>query len=320
MGEHHDFRDLSRWIRLFGYFLLLIGLAAVVIAPLEIYTFYLFSEGGKFHYEGFGFGSFMSGNITIQIIGYYAIAFICLPLGYGHVRLQQWSRKVTLTLLGDWMIFGLPLSMIMFLMLVTSKDPPLSALPFLIIGFILIYPVIPIMLIRLYRHRNIQLSFRERTPICDWIDQFSEPTLILVSLIILITLALHVPLLFNGIFPTFGKFAFELQGYLLLDLSILFLASMVWGMMKGKQWAWWGTLTYLLLMTVSATISFLSVDPMTILENMKLPAFEQDILQNVPVQGYHLALIIGLPLLITLIFQVSSRKYYGICNLSENHS
>jgi hypothetical protein len=95
MGENHDFRDLSKWIKILGYLFFLVGVAAVVIAPLEIYTFYLFSEGGKFHYEGFGFGSFMFGNIAIQIFGYYAIALICIPLGYGHLRLQQWSRKVT---------------------------------------------------------------------------------------------------------------------------------------------------------------------------------------------------------------------------------
>ena len=39
-----------------------------------MYCFYLFSEGGRFHYEGFGFGSFMFGNIASQIVGYYLIA------------------------------------------------------------------------------------------------------------------------------------------------------------------------------------------------------------------------------------------------------
>jgi hypothetical protein len=273
-----------------------------------------------FYYDGFGFGSFMFGNIAIQVIGYYAIAVICIPLGYGHLRLQHWSRKVTLTLLWDWMIFGLPLSIIIFLMLVTSKDPPLSALPFLIISFTLVYPILPILLIRLYRHRNMQMSYLERTPVCDWIDQFSQPTLILASLIVLIIMALHVPLLFNGIFPLFGKFAFKLQGYFLLDLSILFLACMLWGMMKGKQWAWWGTLIYLLLMTASTTISFLSVNPVTILENLNFPAYEQEILRNVPVQGYHLALMIDLPMLITLTYKILSKKYFSISNSKENRS
>jgi hypothetical protein len=318
MHVHNDFRDLSKWIKRIGLLLILLGVAAAAIAPLEIYTFYLFSEGGKFHYEGFGFGSFMFGNITIQVIGYYAIAFLCILLGYGHLRLQQWSRKVTLTLLWDWMIFGFPLSIIFFLMLVTSKDPDPNALPFLLIGFFLMYPIMPILFIKFYRHRNIQYSFQEQSPGWEWIDQLSEPTLILTSLVISIILALQVPLLFNGIFPLFGRFAFELEGFLLLDLSILFLGCMLWGIVRLKKWAWWGNLIYLLLMLISATTTFLSVDPTSILEDLKLPAFEMEIFKNVPLQGYHFALMLGLPLLITLIFQIASRKDYSMDDLKDN--
>jgi hypothetical protein len=42
----------------------------------------LFSEGGSFSYEGFGFGSFMFGNIASQVIGYYLIAAVLIVVGY----------------------------------------------------------------------------------------------------------------------------------------------------------------------------------------------------------------------------------------------
>jgi hypothetical protein len=296
----------------------MVGGAAAIIAPVEIHTFTLFSEGGKFHYEGFGFGSFMFANIAIQVAGYYAIAFVCIPLGYGHLKLQPWSGKVTLTLLWDWMILGFPLSIILFLMLLSSKDLPQSSLPFLVLGFILAYPVLPILFIRLYRHRHMRLSFQEQSAGSDWSAQFSISDLILINLVIFIILALHVPLLFNGIFPLFTKFAYGLQGFLLLDFSILFQTCMLWGLVKGKKWAWWGTLVYMLLLTISATISFLSTEPMAILANMRFPESELEILQNVPVQGYHLALMINLPLWITVLFQVLSRKDYHTRDLKEN--
>ena len=107
------------------------------IGPLEMYCFYLFSEGGRFHYEGFGFGSFMFANIAAQIVGYYLIALVAIPLGYGHVkrlrwartlsltngassrvRIQEgyghvkrlrWARTLSLTLLGFWLVAGIPL-------------------------------------------------------------------------------------------------------------------------------------------------------------------------------------------------------------------
>jgi hypothetical protein len=61
--------------------------------PLEMYCFYLFSEGGHFYYEGFGFGSFMFGNIASQIIGYCLIAAVCVPLGYGHLATRRCSTS-----------------------------------------------------------------------------------------------------------------------------------------------------------------------------------------------------------------------------------
>ncbi|MGD8586976.1 MAG: hypothetical protein PVJ75_16615, partial [Chloroflexota bacterium] len=74
--------------RLGGLLLLLAGLAGLFIAPMEIPVYSQFEAGGRFTYEGFGFGSLMFGNITVQIAGYYFIALICIPLGYGHLRLQ----------------------------------------------------------------------------------------------------------------------------------------------------------------------------------------------------------------------------------------
>ncbi len=50
-----DHRDRTQILVAIGVFLLLIGLAAALLGPLEMYCFYLFSEGGRFHYEGFGF-------------------------------------------------------------------------------------------------------------------------------------------------------------------------------------------------------------------------------------------------------------------------
>jgi hypothetical protein len=77
----------------------LAGACAALIGPVELYTFYLFTAGGRFHYEGFGFGSLMFGNIAIQTAGYYLIALVCIPLGYGHLRSHDWSRKIALALI-----------------------------------------------------------------------------------------------------------------------------------------------------------------------------------------------------------------------------
>jgi len=71
-----------------GALLLVVGSVAAVMGPLETHCFSLFSESGRFHYPGYGYGSFMFGNIACQIAGYYLIALILIPLGYGHLMLH----------------------------------------------------------------------------------------------------------------------------------------------------------------------------------------------------------------------------------------
>ena len=57
-----EYKDRKTVIVLIGVFFLSVGILAAFLGPLEIYVFYWFSEGGRFYYPGFGFGSFMFGT------------------------------------------------------------------------------------------------------------------------------------------------------------------------------------------------------------------------------------------------------------------
>jgi hypothetical protein len=121
-----DYKDRSLILTLIGALLLLFGVGAAFLGPLEMYTFYFFSDGGRFHYPGFGFGSFMFGNIATQIMGYYTIALLAIPLAYGHLKARRWARTLSVTLLWFWLVVGLPLVIIFFLILVSSKELSLA--------------------------------------------------------------------------------------------------------------------------------------------------------------------------------------------------
>ena len=126
------------------------------LGPLEMYCFYLFSEGGRFHYEGFGFGSFMFGNIASQIIGYYLIALMFIPLGYGHLKMWRWVRTLSLTLLWSWLVVGAPLIVVVFFILAGSKNLslPVALIALFFLG--LSYFVFPGLLIRFYQGKNVR--------------------------------------------------------------------------------------------------------------------------------------------------------------------
>ncbi len=78
-------------LKIIGFALILVGLVAAFYGPLEIFVFYLFSEGGRFHYDGFGVGSIWFAALVVQNIGYYVIAAICIPIGIGHLKLRRWA-------------------------------------------------------------------------------------------------------------------------------------------------------------------------------------------------------------------------------------
>ncbi|MGD2078603.1 MAG: hypothetical protein PVH18_09485 [Chloroflexota bacterium] len=312
MNESKDIVNLGLIFRLAGVLLLLAGLAGLFIAPMEIQVYSQFEEGGRHAYEGFGFGSLMFANITVQIAGYYFIALTCIPLGYGHLRLRRWVRPAGETLLTDWLVLGLPLTLIAFLMLLTAKDIPSSALPLLIAIFLLLYPLLPGGLLLFYRSDGVRTLFEQDGSGPAALEEKPLAHLVLGSLLAFFALFLHLPLLFNGAFPLFGRYLFDLNGLLATQIAIAALIVVCWGVFRGRPWAWWAAVLYLILMMLTATITFLVTTPADLFSGMHLAEMERQILDNVPLQSYQLLLLFVPPLLVTLALLVTWRRTFGL--------
>lgn len=306
-----DYKDRRPILVIIGLLLLLIGLVAAFFGPVEMYCFYLFSEGGRFHYEGFGFGSFMFGNLATQIAGYYVIAALAIPLGYGHFWVRRWARRLALTLLWSWLVVGVPLAVVFFLILVTAKELSPAAILVAVVLLGLSYPVLPVLLIRFYRSRDVQRTFGARDPNSYWTERMPVPILVLCFLYLFYAVVLHVPIFFNGIFPLFGTFLFGLEGIVLLDLSILCLVGLVWGTARQRLWAWWGAVAYFSLLTLSTILAFATTRYADILAEMKFAPMEMEIFQGVPLQGFHFTAFFGLPLVLTLAAILFSKRHFG---------
>jgi hypothetical protein len=153
-----DHKDRSWILRAIGLLLVGVGVFTAVLAPLELFIFRWFTPSGRFHYEGFGFGSFMFANMAAQILGYYLIAAVFIPVGVGHLTLRRWSRPVALGLFGFWLTLGLPLILILFAIGVASKD--LSVVAAMLYGAALLacYFVLPWLFLRFYLSRDCILT------------------------------------------------------------------------------------------------------------------------------------------------------------------
>lgn len=305
-----DCKD-RRWIlAVFGVTLLLVGILAALLGPAEMYCFYLFSEGGRFHYDGFGFGSFMFGNIAAQIVGYYLIAMVCIPLGYGHLRVRRWARTLSLTLLGFWLVAGVPLVVLFLFILFSSKELSPAGALIALVSMGLSYTVIPGLLIRFYQSRDVKLTFETRDPNAYWVDALPLPLLVLSSLFLLYAIALHLLIFFNGIFPLFGLWLSDFQGILLIDILTICLVALIWGMLRMKTWAWLGSLFCLSLLSLSVILTLSISSLADILSRMRFADLEMEILQGLPLHGVHFAALVAIPLLSTLGLIVYSRRYF----------
>lgn len=305
-----DYRDRTPSLVLFGAILLLGGVAMAFVGPLEMYCFYLFSAGGRFHYEGFGVGSFMFANIAAQIVGYYLIAGVCIPLGYGHLRRLRWARTLALTLLGFWLVAGIPLLVAFMFVLVTSKGLSLLTGVITLVGVALSYAVVPGLLIRFYRSRDVRLTFEARDPRSLWIETVPLPVLVTGGVFIFTIIVLHLLILFNGVFPLLHMLVFDLPGILLIDVSILILAALTWGYVRLRPRAWWGGLIYWGLLTFSTIASLSRSSLADILSGMRFAPLEMEAFGGVPLHGVHLAALAGIPLLVTLGLIAYSQRYF----------
>ncbi len=305
-----DFKDRSPILISFGVILLLVGVAMAFLGPLEMHAMYLFAEGGRFHYEGFGLGSFMFGNIAAQIVGYYLVAMVCIPLGYGNIVRRRWARTLSLAAVGFWLVAAIPFIVAFMFVLMASKEVTLPTVVMAFVGLALSYAVVPALLIRFYRSRGVRLTFQARDPNSSWLEDVPLPVLVVCGVFGLTIAVLHVLLLFNGVFPLFHTLVFELRGIELIALSIMIMVGLIWGLLRLRDRAWWGALVYWGYLTFSTIAALSRMTFAEILSHMKFSPLEVDILRGIPIHGAHLAVLAGIPLLVTLGLLAYSKRYF----------
>ena len=297
-------------IKILGIFQLTIGLLSLGIAPLEIYSFYLFSEGERFYYEGFGVGSFLYGLIFAQIIAYYFIAFIFIPIGYGHLKLKVWALKLSKSCIWFWILFGLPI-MMFFLPLLSMKEIdvqyPILFYAFIILLFIII---IPGLLLSFYNQKNVKELFKNRNHSDVGIRNIPINAYLLLLVFILYIMIFHIMLFYKGLFPFFGTFLIDFKGLLFHDLCILLMFLFIYGLLKRKYWTWILSITFFVLMSISTFMTLINYQYISIIELLDFPKVEKDIFIKLPLKSsYILMAIVGI-LLLTIILIIKTKDYY----------
>ena len=134
--------------------------------------------------------------------------------------------------------------------------------------------------------------------------------LVVCSVFVLTIAVLHILILFNGVFPLLGLLVFGLPGITLIALSMLVLVGLIWGLLGLRRWAWWGSLICWGLLTFSIIASLSRSSLADILSKMKFAPLEMEALRGMPLHGVHFAVLVGIPLLVTLGLIAYSRRYF----------
>jgi hypothetical protein len=306
-----DYRDRRLILVALGIVLLLAGIGCALLGPVESTVFYLFSEGGRFYFEGFRFGSFMFGIIAVQVAGYYLAAAILLPLGYGHVRLRRWTRPLALALLWTWCLLGVPLLVVIFFMAASVKDFSVVAGAAFVAMLGLSYLVLPWLGIRFYQGRNVRGTFEAQDPRSSALEARPLPILVICLLDLFFLVALHVPLLYCGLFPVFGTLVGGLQGTYLIDAALLVLALLLWGTWNQRMWAWWGSAVYYAILAATWLVTFAQTPYAELLAWFQFAPVEMEALSGIPLQGYEVGLFVGLPMLACMGVVLAHRRHFG---------
>jgi hypothetical protein len=282
--------------------MLVVGFASFAIAPLEVVCYEWFAEGGRFGYEGFGFGSFVFAYLTAQIAGYYLIAAVLLPLGLGHLTRRAWVAPVMESLAWCWVVVGAPLTLVVFLVLLMAKD----LTPLVVIGAgllaILSYVALPGLIVRFYRSSGARqvlgigglgaASASSRGSALG----LGVPALVVAMLQAFLGAALSLLMLVRGLFPVLHGWATGLPGLALVDVALVGIALLLYGTLRRRRWAWPGTLLYFGGMWVLWVATLVGTSWAELLDILAFPPTEIAFLDGIPAQGWHLAILVGLPL------------------------
>jgi hypothetical protein len=316
-GEAVDLSDrnktskLAFLIKCIGVLFLLVGAVAAVMGPIEMYCFYLFGSNGRFHYPGFGFGSLMFASLAVQIVGYYLIAAVFLPLGYAHLTLKRWARTLGEALSWCWVVVGVPLMVFFVLVLLQAKPLSKGVLPLLGLLCFLLYPLIPAGLLYIYRRADVREVFETRDTSRSALEAIPQAVLVQGGLLAFFALVHHLPLLFNGLVPFFGTFLVAYGGFLISGFIIPGLVVLSIGVFARKLWAWWSSMLYLVLVGLSSAMTLTRISFKDMIAMVNLPAIELQALQNVPLESTHVLIVIMMPMLLTLIVFVRSHRDFA---------
>jgi hypothetical protein len=279
------YRDQSTGLMVFGILQILLGGFMALMGPMILLSTMLPQPGGG--------GAPMGLRQAIPAAGLYTVlAAVGITIGIGSIRARRWAWALTVVLSWMWLIAGIA-SLVLFLFLAPNafaaaqpqaKLPP-QALLFMQIfmGGILgcIYVVLPGVFLLFYQRYAVRATCQWRDPQVRWTDRCPLPVLALSIMHAFATIQMPFCLAYGGVMPFFGTFLSGPVGAAVILLLSALLAWLAWGTYRLQIAAWWATLAFYIVGTISATMTFAQPNALkTMYEKMGMPPAQLEMMNK----------------------------------------
>jgi hypothetical protein len=158
----------------------------------------------------------------------------------------------------------------------------------------------------------VKRVFEENDSKIYWTEKYPFPLLALLLIFVIMIIVMHISIFFQSLFPMFGQIMLGRPSVYIIAFCILILGILVYGTVRLRKWAWWGSLLYLSLLTISSIMTFSRFTFYEIILMMNLPPYEMEFLNKmIVIHDYRLVSLIIPPLLIALSLTFYSKRYFG---------
>lgn len=278
------FKDRSGVLTFFGILLILSGIGSFLL----ILFIALGSLIGQFSPESQTMGNLQV--IVFSILVYTAIGIMFIVLGVGSIMKKRWARIFILILHWTWLASGI-FTLVFFILLFphmmdqmrsTVQNPEI--LPTVLMLLILLLSVIliihPLVFIIIYQNKNVKLTMMHRDPNPSWAERCPMPVLALSFLQIYAALTVLGMGMYGWVFPFFGTFLTGTGGALAVLILSGFYVYTAIEIYNLQLHAWWMLMGLMLLLSVSAVITFSRYDVLDMYRLMHFPEEQIAMMQN----------------------------------------
>ncbi|MDD5290797.1 MAG: hypothetical protein PHZ04_01645 [Patescibacteria group bacterium] len=260
-------------IKIFGVLFLVIGLFSLFHVPAEFTSFYIFMDGGNFHYAGFGFGSLMFAFIIFNAMAYFILASLGIPLGIGNFSLKKWGLNLSIATAKTVLMLGLAL-LTSFLFSFNLLHTLELHQTIIISTFLLLFLIaLPCLLIKFYKDPNTKQLFK-KSKVEGYFEKQSSEKLTVVLLNLFWASIFYLFLFFKGVFPLFGEFVVKRDGTYYLSIAIFVLLVLAYLFYKNRYYARYLMLGYYVILFIAFIPTFLKHNSNDFLNLLNLPVYE----------------------------------------------